>query len=141
MEKSLQTLSGTEEEIAKRSRRDISVTPFVSHSSSKSFRVANGESSVSWLCPQSSMFKSCPHTMQRPLQSGSCNGLMGISSRAYSRIRGAKSICASSGTSNSDSLTDFLVKAYNSVNSHVIGCVNSFRHRTHSRVVSAENFP
>jgi hypothetical protein len=39
------------------------------------------------------------------------------------------------------SLTDFLLKAYSSVNSKLRGSLNSFRQRTHSSVVSAENFP
>src|SRR5687767_14829193 len=107
----------------------------------KSLSLAKGESSRSWRCPQSRMFKSCPHSMHRPLQSGSCKGLMGISKSAYSRIRGARSICASSGTSNSDSLTDFLLNAYKSVISQFNEKLNSLRHLTHSSFVSAENFP
>jgi len=89
-------------------------------------------------CPQSDRFKSSPQTAHSPLQSGLQIGLIGISSRAYSRISGCKSIWASSGRIRSDSLTDFLLNAYSSVKFQLRLRSKSLRQRTHSRVVSAE---
>ena len=95
--------------------------------------------SSSWL--HKVWFKFSPQTGHKPLQSALHNGLMGVANNISSRIRGARLIFPFSGRINPDSVTEFRLKAYNSVNSVSRGWRISSRQRTHSVRTWAVNFP
>ena len=100
-------------------------------SSSSESRVREPRSSVRWQ-PHVSSFKFTPQLGQSPLQSGRQSGLMGMASSISSRKIGPISIFPFSGNINPDSVTEFDVKAYNSVKSISNGCIALPRQRTHS---------
>jgi len=92
-------------------------------------------------CSHVVRFRSSPHTAHRPLQSGLHNGLMGTSSKRYSRTSGPRSTLASSGKIRPESETERSLNAYNSSNSVFKGCKKSARQRTHCSIFFALKSP